>query len=73
VVFASLRRLTVVAGSVAGLAVGGLVATPSAFAYGHADGPVAQVSVHANCDNPSFPRCAQPPNGVGTGSTDVWW
>ena len=68
--FGSVRRLTVVAGSVAALAVGGLVATPSAFAYGHADGPVAQVEVSANCDNPSVPLCS--PQAVGLGGIWYW-
>jgi len=44
----------------------------SALAYGHADQPVAQVEVSANCDNPGFPLCAPFPEGVGTGGIWYW-
>lgn len=36
---------------------------------GKADQPLPQVEVSANCNNPSFPRCA---NVVGTGGVWVW-
>lgn len=43
-----------------------------AFAYGAADQPVAQVEISGNCDNPNFPFCAPPPDGVGLGGVWVW-
>jgi hypothetical protein len=49
------------------------VSTTAAFAYGKADNPVAQVTLSANCDNPSFPMCApQSQGGVGLGGIWVW-
>ena len=44
----------------------------SAYAYGKADQPLAQVEVSANCDNPGFPLCAPFPDGVGTGGIWYW-
>jgi len=44
----------------------------SVFAYGHADQPLAQVEISGNCNNPSFPLCAAPPEGVGLGGIWVW-
>lgn len=71
--FASLRRIALVSGAACALAVAGIVVAPaSAFAYGRADQPVAQVEVSANCDNPSFPLCAPFPQGVGTGGIWFW-
>jgi hypothetical protein len=65
----SLRFLRVVllAGALAipTLAVG----SGSVLAYGKADQPLAQVEVSANCNNPSYPLCA---NVVGTGGIWVW-
>jgi hypothetical protein len=43
-----------------------------ALAYGRADQPIAQVELSGNCDNPSFPFCAPPPDGVGTGGIWIW-
>ncbi len=55
------------------LAASGLgIGTSSALAYGSADNPLAQITVSANCDNPAFPLCASPPNGVGTGGIWYW-
>lgn len=68
-----MRRLAVLAASVAAVSVAGFVVTPSAaFGYGRADQPLAQVEVSANCDNPSFPLCAPFPDGVGTGGIWYW-
>jgi hypothetical protein len=55
------------AGVIATLAAAG-AATPAA-AYGSADQPIAQVEISGNCDNPSFPFCA---NVVGTGGIWLW-
>jgi hypothetical protein len=46
-----------------------LVGTGRALAYGHADQPVAQVEVTANCTNPSF--CTVE-NFGGTGGVWIW-
>jgi hypothetical protein len=69
--FGSLRRVTVVGVAAGGLFAAGLIATPaSAFGYGRADQPLAQVEVSANCDNPSVPLCG--PDGVG-GTGGIWF
>jgi hypothetical protein len=47
---------------------GGAVGTGSALAYGHADQPIAQVEISANCDNPAFPMCQE----VGLGGIWAW-
>jgi hypothetical protein len=44
----------------------------SAFAYGKAESPLAQIEFSGNCNNPSFPFCAQPPAGVGLGGIWFW-
>jgi len=51
-----------------------LLALPAAeaLAYGKADQPLAQLEFSGNCDNPSFPLCAPPPGGVGTGGIWFW-
>lgn len=69
----SLARLGIV-GVLGALALGGTQALSltSAFAYGKADNPVAQVTLSGNCDNPNFPFCAPPPEGVGTGGIWAW-
>jgi len=56
--------LLVVAGL--GLTAGGVAA------YGRADQPLAQIEFSGNCNNPSFPLCAAPPNGVGLGGIWLW-
>lgn len=43
-----------------------------ASAYGKASQPLAQIEFSGNCDNVSFPFCAPPPNGVGTGGIWFW-
>jgi hypothetical protein len=62
---------TLLAGCSLALAFSGLVAG-SAVAYGKADHPLAQVEVSANCNNPGFPLCAPPPDGVGLGGIWLW-
>jgi hypothetical protein len=42
---------------------------PSAFAYGSADHPVAQVEISGNCDNPGYVLCA---SEVGLGGVWTW-
>lgn len=42
----------------------------SAFAYGRADEPLAQIEISGNCDNASFWLCQ--PDAVGTGGIWVW-
>lgn len=68
----ALRRLVVVGASASAIAAVALVALPSssAFAYGRADQPLAQVEVSANCNNAGFPLCA--PDSVGTGGIWYW-
>jgi hypothetical protein len=53
----------------AGLAVvAGVLHTGTAFAYGSADQPIAQVEISGNCNNPSFPLCQE----VGLGGVWAW-
>lgn len=60
-----------VAVAAAALAVIGTTAhVITAQAYGKADQPLAQLSVSANCDNPSFALCQ--PSAVGTGGIWFW-
>jgi hypothetical protein len=54
------------------VAIVALSAAGSAFAYGKADLPLAQIAFSGNCDDPTFPFCAPPPNGVGTGGIWFW-
>lgn len=51
----------------AGIALG--ATATSAFAYGSAAQPVAQVEISGNCDNPNFSFCSQV---VGTGGIWAW-
>lgn len=53
-------------GSVAAVAV--LAGAGSAFAYGSADQPIAQVEISANCDNPGLWLCQD----VGLGGVWAW-
>ena len=59
-----------------GLAVAAIAAltawSGSALAYGRADAPLAQIEFSGNCNDPSFPFCAPPPTGVGTGGIWFW-
>ena len=65
-----IRRILPILG-LAALAAGLATAssTTGALAYGAAEHPVAQVEISANCDNPSYPFCA---NVVGTGGIWLW-
>jgi hypothetical protein len=69
-------RLTQVlrAGLLAGVLAGGsaLALAPAVAAYGRADHPLAQIEFSANCNNPSFPLCAPPPDGFGLGGVWLW-
>jgi hypothetical protein len=42
--------------------------TGNAFAYGHADQPIAQVEISGNCNNPGFALCQE----VGLGGVWAW-
>jgi hypothetical protein len=68
-----MKRMLLLATAVAAAAaLAGAFGTGKALAYGHADQPLAQIEVSANCDNASFPLCAPFPNGVGTGGIWYW-
>jgi hypothetical protein len=72
-----MRKVLVLVVLVAGLAaVTGFAGAKNALAYGKADQPLAQLTVSANCDNPSFPLCAPPQpdgsGGVGLGGIWAW-
>ena len=55
------------------LAVLGVATSASgALAYGRADHPLAQIELSANCNNPAFPLCYEPPAGVGLGGLWLW-
>lgn len=60
-----LRKLLVVSATLAILLT---VPVAQALAYGHADQPLAQVELSANCNNPSFSLCQE----VGTGGIWLW-
>jgi hypothetical protein len=65
-----IARLAPLAGLLAaaslGLTAGGVAA------YGHADGPIAQIEFSGNCNNPDFFLCAPPPAGFGLGGIWLW-
>lgn len=64
-----MRKLGLLVALVAAFAViAGVTGSGKAFAYGHADQPVAQIEISANCDNPSFAFC----NVVGLGGVWSW-
>jgi len=65
-----LVRSTTYVGVIAILGLAAVAGT--AAAYGKADHPLAQIEFSGNCDNASFPFCAPPPNGVGTGGIWLW-
>lgn len=50
-------------------AVAAWLGSANALAYGQADQPIAQVEISGNCDNPSFPLCA---DEVGLGGVWTW-
>jgi hypothetical protein len=64
------KMLLRVALVVAVAAIAGTVGTTRALAYGHADHPLAQLTLSANCDNASFPLCQ--PDAVGLGGLWAW-
>ncbi|HEX6030550.1 MAG TPA: hypothetical protein VFY90_03895 [Tepidiformaceae bacterium] len=64
--------ILIAAGLLMSVALGVGVRTGDAHAYGHADQPLAQIELSGNCTNPSFPLCAPPPDGVGTGGIWFW-
>jgi hypothetical protein len=67
------RRLLLTLAIVGMVAAVALIASGGeAFAYGKAEAPLAQIEFSGNCDNPSYPFCAPPPNGVGTGGLWFW-
>jgi hypothetical protein len=43
-----------------------------ALAYGRAESPLAQIEFSGNCNNATFPFCAPPPAGIGTGGIWFW-
>jgi hypothetical protein len=64
-----MRKAVLLVSLVAAAAVAaGVFGTGKAFAYGHADQPVAQVEVSGNCNNASW--CNQ--NFGGTGGFWIW-
>lgn len=63
-------RLALLAGAMA-IALAGFTAGGVA-AYGRADQPLAQLEFSGNCNNPSFPLCAPPPQGFGLGGIWLW-
>jgi hypothetical protein len=67
------RRPLLISATVGMVAAASLIASGgTAFAYGKAETPLAQIEFSGNCNNPSFPLCAPPPNGVGTGGIWFW-
>jgi hypothetical protein len=54
--------------AVAVVALAALAGAGNALAYGHADQPIAQVEISANCNNPDFPLCQE----VGLGGVWAW-
>src|SRR5438552_10220610 len=64
-----MRKAFLLAALVAAVAaVAGAAGTGRAFAYGHADQPIAQVEISGNCNNPSFGLCQE----VGLGGVWAW-
>ncbi len=59
-------RLVLLAGLLAIASLG--LTTTGVAAYGHADGPLAQIEFSANCNNPGFLLCQQ----VGLGGIWLW-
>jgi hypothetical protein len=63
-------RTTLLAGLLAAASLG--FTAGGAAAYGHADGPIAQIEFSGNCNNPDFFLCAPPPAGFGLGGIWLW-
>lgn len=70
-----MRKASVLVLLVAGLAaIAGFIGVGKASAYGKSDQPLAQLTLSANCDNPSFPLCfpPQPDGSGGVGLGGIW-
>jgi hypothetical protein len=63
-------RVLLAAGALAAVTLG--ATTAGVAAYGRAEHPLAQIEFSANCNNPSYPLCAPPPNGFGLGGVWFW-
>ena len=66
-----MKRVLLLTLSVCVVAAVVAVAAPRAHAYGNT--AIAQATESLNCNNPTFPICAPPPNGFGLGGTWQWW
>ncbi len=70
-----MRKALVLCALVAAFAaITGFTSAGKALAYGKADQPLAQLTLSANCDNPSFPLCfpPQPDGSGGVGLGGIW-
>jgi hypothetical protein len=65
-----IARMALLAGLLAAASLG--FTAGGAAAYGHADGPIAQIEFSGNCNNPDFFLCAPPPAGFGLGGIWLW-
>lgn len=64
-------RLVLLAGLLAAASLG--FTAGGAAAYGHADGPIAQIEFSGNCNNPDFFLCYPPElGGFGLGGIWLW-
>jgi hypothetical protein len=63
-------RMALLAGLLSAASLG--VTAGGVAAYGHADGPIAQIEFSGNCNNPDFFLCAPPPAGFGLGGIWLW-
>jgi hypothetical protein len=63
-------RVLLAAAALTGVTLGATAG--GAAGYGAADNPLAQIEFSANCNNPSFPLCAPPPDGFGLGGAWFW-
>jgi hypothetical protein len=64
-------RTVLLAGLLAGASLG--LTAGGVAAYGHADGPIAQIEFSANCNNPDFFLCYPPElGGFGLGGVWLW-
>lgn len=61
-------RALIVASALAALSLG--LGAGSVFAYGHADQPLAQLELSANCVNHNSPLCT--PDALGLGGIWLW-
>ena|SRR6266540_74501 len=59
-------KVMLIAGTVA--ASSAAITATGVLAYGHADGPIAQIEFSGNCNNPDFGFCQQ----VGLGGIWLW-